>query len=148
MIWLNIKKLEKEISENRLSDNEGFYYLLATTIYGFVYYLFSGFSGYNIYTFLNLSIAIIITLIGLPIAYKTNSQKGNIDFFKRFIAITWVVRMRLLIFTIIFMFICMNIFDLRNPSTVKDVTFLLFSILINVMFYGMTISSFKNIKTN
>lgn len=146
MIWFKIKDLEKKISTNQFSDKEGFDYLFATTIYGFIYMFYTSMSGYSYLSWVNLILAILITIIGLPMSYKINCKIDSKDFIKRFIAITWVVRMKLLIYTLIFMFLFINLFDLKTQSLGKDITLCGFSIAINIFFYVLTIKSFKRLK--
>ena len=146
MIWFRINDLEKKISMNQFSDKEGFDYLFATTIFGFIHMFYISMSGYSNLSWINFILAILITIIGLPMTFKTNSIIDNKDFFKRFIAITWVVRMKLLIYTLIFMVIFINLFDLKTQSLEKDITLCSFSIAINIFFYVLVIKSFKRLK--
>lgn len=146
MIWFKIEKLEKKITTNQFSDKEGFNYLFATTIYGFINVFYTSISGYSYFSWINLIFAILITIIGLPMTYKINCSIDSKDFIKRFIAITWIVRMRLLIYTLIFLFLFINLFDLKTHSLAKDLTLCGFSFSINIFFYVLTIKSFRRLK--
>ena len=143
MIWFKIKDLEQKISTHQLSEKDGFNYLFASTIYGFIYMLYAAMSMYSYLTLIDTVIAIIIFF---PIIYKINGGIDNKDFIKRFIAISWVVRMKLLIYTIIFMFLYLNFIDLTNPSEAQQIALSLFSVAINILFYVMIINSFKSLK--
>jgi hypothetical protein len=75
-----------------------------------------------------------------------NNKIDGKDFFKRYFAITWEIRIKLLIASLIFLFICMNIFDLRKESNAKNVIYLIFGITIYILFYVLAIKSFNRIK--
>jgi len=146
MIWFNINDLEQQISTNRLSEKNGFNYLLASTIYGFIYMLYATMSTFTYLTLIDTGIAIVITIIFFPIIYKINASIDNKDFIKRFIAIGWVVRMKLLIYTLVFMFLYFNFFDPSSPSITQNVILSVFSIAMNLLFYVLIINSFKRLK--
>jgi hypothetical protein len=146
MIWFKLKELEKQISINQFSDKDGFNYFFATTIYGFIYTSYSSISGGSQLLWISLIATIIITTIGLPMTYKINSEIDDKDFLKRFIAITWVVRMRLLILTLLFMFIYLNLFNVRDNSLGQSIFLFVFTLVINFFYYYLTIKSFKRLR--
>jgi len=146
MFCFKLKALEKQISSNQFSDKDGFNYFFATTIYGFIYTAYTSMSGGNQFLWVSLVATIIITTICLPIAYRINSEIDDKDFLNRFIAIAWVIRIRILILTIFFMFIYSNIFDLRNSSFLQNVVLSSFTLLINILYYYLTIKSFKRLR--
>jgi len=146
MIWFTINDLEQKISSNQLSEKDGFNYLLASTIYGFIYMLYATMSTFTYLTLIDTGIAIVITLIYFPIIYKINASIDNKDFIKRFIAIGWIVRMKLLIYTLIFMFLFFHFFDSSSPSLTQNVILSVFSITMNLLFYMLIINSFKRLK--
>lgn len=146
MIWFKLKELEKQISTNQFSDKDSFNYFLATTIYGFIYTSYSSISSGSQLLWISLIATITITTIGLPIAYKINSEIDDKDFLKRFIAITWVVRMKLLIFTLFILFIYFNLFDLRNNSLAQSIFLFVCTLIINLLYYYLTIKSFKRLR--
>ena len=97
MIWLNIEKLEENISNDKLSNKDGFNYVLA-------YFILSAISfavGYGDMSgsirFIGAMINVVITIWGLNAIYKINLDIDGKDFFKRFFSIFWVIGMRVLV---------------------------------------------------
>lgn len=146
MIWFNIKNLEDKISSNKLSEKDGYNYLLASSIYGIIYMLYVSIVGFNYLSFLGAGAGIFMAVIFLPILFKINSSIDNKDFIKRYIAIGWVVRMKIMLYNVIFMLLFLNIFDLTTPSLAKDMTLFLFSIGISALSYVLITNSFKRVR--
>lgn len=146
MIWFDIKILEDKISSNKLSERDGYNYLLASSIYGIIYMLYVSIAGFNYFSFLSAGAGILMAVIFFPILFRINSSIDDKDFIKRFIAIGWVVRMKIMIYNVIFMLLFLNIFDLTAPSLIKDMTLFLFSIGISALSYVLIINSFKRVR--
>jgi hypothetical protein len=148
MIWFQTKEFEKKISNNQFSEKDGYNYLLATSIYGFVfaYYATIGQSSY-LTAFICVS-HILITLVGFPALYKINKKLDNKDFIQRYLAITWIIRMKILVLMIFSTLILLNIFGSGwlGPS-VEKLIIILISISFSLIYYGLAIRSFKRLTT-
>lgn len=156
MIWFNIRKLEEKISNNELTDKDGFNYLLAFFISISLIFTEIG-SDNNVFwiKLLDLFLPIIVTIWGLHTAYNANIKIDGKDFFKRFFAINWVITMRMLGFVLIFLLISEIINGsaslsfregLHDKSQFLDIIGLVFTTIFEVVFYLLIINSFRKIK--
>jgi hypothetical protein len=106
MIWLDLKKMERKLSSNDISDKESVRYYLGifiiSSIYGIIVTLInkrpidSSGTSVALYYLLNL----IIIVIGVITIYKLNSKIDNKDFFLRFFSLSFVIFIRLIVYTI------------------------------------------------
>lgn len=145
MIWINIKELENKISRNELTDKDGYNYLLATLILSIVSILVPTINGWNYESLIHVFLSVIITVLCLRRLYNLNEKADNKDFFKRLISITWVVRVRLIIYYLVFTFIYIQFFSLSNDKT-RGLSLVIFSFILNVLFYYFSINSFKRLR--
>ena len=160
MIWFDLKKLESKISKNQLSNKDGFVYLLA-------FFILSELSAYGAMNETSLWVKIVsciimvlITIWGLIALYKVNEEVDGKDFFKRFFAITWVVGFRLFVITLGIGLILTLIVGIINPddaektleesieqeSLFRDIFLLAITTFFGVLFYALSINSFRRLK--
>jgi hypothetical protein len=154
MIWFDIKQLENKISNNELSDKEGFYYFLAYSIFQLIILsLFTDDS--NSWKLSGLVIAIVITIWGLWATYDVNNEIDGKDYLKRYLAISWVIGMRLIVVSILIgillgilfgMYSVKNNVDLRDPNPLFDLAGLIFQALFTLICYLLIINSFRRLK--
>jgi uncharacterized membrane protein len=149
MIWLNSKKLEKQITSNELTEKDSFYYLLATVLYNFAFYFYSkAVSHFTILTVINFIVSILGAIIVIPMIYKINREYDDKDFIKRFFAITWIVRIKLTIIMIVYTLIYMTIFkNMQNARKVQIVVNIIMNLFLIAINYLLTIQSFKRLKS-
>jgi hypothetical protein len=146
MIWLNSRKIETRITNNQLSDKEGFFYLYATLIYFFVFKLINGAIHDSCYFIIAYSSASFFVLIGLPLIYKLNKSVDDKDFIKRFFAITWIIKIKLTLVNLVFALISMGLFPVHDKSeTRKYLVNIYYSIMI-LIYFILTYRSFKRLK--
>jgi len=155
MIWFNIRKLERKISTNELSDKDAFNYVLAFFILSSLT-IGTGAKVENGWIeLLNIILLVLITIWGLNGAYRTNSDIDGKDFLKRFFAINWVIGMRLLLIAIGLAFIfgiIASIFLLKNNAVVlennpiKDWFLTIFMSMFEVIYYLLVINSIRRLK--
>ena len=156
MIWFNIKNLESKISTNELSDKDGLNYLLANAI---VTVISLGVSGDNDHDrwikLIGMIILVIITIWGIKAAYNANNDHDGKDFLKRFMAISWVISMRVLAVVFLLTFISgliMGIFrvvngvDYYSVTTSKDLIFFGLTTFLTLIAYLLVINSFKSLR--
>lgn len=111
MIWLKVKKLEIEISQDKLTENQWFYYFIASIIYGICYSFYISINSYKHppQTMYYIA-ALIISTLGVVKIFQINKKIDSKDFLKRYFAITWVIRVKLIILYLIFFLIYLNLF--------------------------------------
>jgi len=156
MIWFDIKNLENKISNNELTDKDGFSYVLANLI---LTTIVLSFVTNNANGWIKLSqcvISILINVWGLKTVYEVNNEIDGKDFFKRFFAINWVIGMRLIVITLIFVVIVgiiigivseKNYMNFNDPNPIRDIVGLIFSAMISFICYLLIINSFRRLKT-
>ena len=81
MIWLDIRKLEDKISKNKLSDKDGFHYVLAFFILSALSVGISSQSEEPWIRALKCLLLVAINIWGLNAAYKANAEVDGKDFF-------------------------------------------------------------------
>jgi hypothetical protein len=155
MIWFDIKALENKITNNELSDKDGFYYLLAYFIFTLIT-LSSVANKFNGWLMLcECAISVLITIWGLRTIYELNNEIDGKDFFKRFFAINWVIGMRILIVIIplafFFGILCgiiavKNNIELHEPNPQWGILSLTFKAFFTLICYLLIINSFKRLK--
>lgn len=156
MIWLDLKGLERKISNNDLTEKDGFNYLLAMMILSTIFV--GGVSredSYSLFNFLNIIIALGITIWGMNTCYKVNNELDGKDFLKRYLAISWVVGMRLVLWVFglsLAIGIIVGIVMAANEASdevvkpVEDIFILVFTAVFSLICYLLMINSFKNLK--
>jgi len=162
MYWLNLKALENQISNNELTEKDGFNYLLGYSILTTIIVTISSVSIFQNKTGLGIAllevlISVIITILGLKAVYKANKEKDGKDFIKRYFAISWVIGFRLFLvligLIIIFGFV-IGLFSafqghthLDNTSSDEIITIII-GTLVTIICYLFTIISFRRLKLN
>jgi hypothetical protein len=155
MIWFNIKELENKISNDDLSDKDGFNYLLAFFILSTIGYSIASNNTTGWITFSGCIISILINIWGLKTIYEANKLIDGKDFFKRFFAIYWVIGFRLFLLTLpvyiiagIFIAISSIKSGLNRLETnpIRDFVILIFVSLFSVICYLLIVNSVQRLK--
>lgn len=155
MIWFNIKELEYRISNDELSDRDGFNYLLAFFILSAIGYGMVSGNENGWIKFFSCVAAILINVWGLRAIYEANKSVDGKDFFKRFFAFYWVIGFRLFLFTIpiwIIIGIIMGITSAISGSNqmemnpIKDLFIMIVASLYSLICYLMIINSIQRIQ--
>ena len=155
MIWFNIKELENKISNNELSDKDGFNYVLAFFILSTIGYSISSDNTNGWFKLATCVISVLINIWGLRTIYNVNNEMDGKDFFKRFFAINWVIGFRLFIITIIVSIIfgiIVGILSVKSntnylePNPIKDLFIMIFISMFSVICYLLIINSFRRLK--
>jgi len=156
MIWFNLKSLESKISNNELSDKDGFNYLLANAIVTIIAVNIT--TGKDSATWMLLTgffLALLITIWGINAAFSANNAIDGKDFLKRYLAISWVISMR--IFVVILgvalisgivmgILTAMNGEDNYTNSPIKDVIIMTITAFVSFICYLLIVNSFKRLK--
>lgn len=150
MIWLDIRKLERELSYGNVTDKQGFNYLLLT----FIIWSLTPYMRVEPYleemlTVVEVIIAIFVTAVALKMTFDINTEGGGRDYFKRFIAISFVVMLRLflVILAIVIPLAIIGVsLDLaEEPETTDFIDFIL-GILVLLIYYFMVVRYFRRLK--
>jgi hypothetical protein len=156
MIWFDIKNLESKISNNELTDKDGFSYVLAFFVLTAIVLSFVTNNSNGWIKLSQCVISVLINVWGLKTVYEVNNEIDGKDFFKRFFAINWVIGVRLLVVTMIFAVIVGIVFgivsvkngmDLNSPNPIKDIVGLIFMAMYSLICYLLIINSFRRLKT-
>ena len=155
MIWLNIKKLEKQISDDELTDKDGFNYLLANVILTIIVLSFISNYSNGWIKFITCVTSVIINVWGLRAAYNANLEIDGKDFFKRFLAFNWVIGIRVLVIAIIAIIIIGISIAIVSGGTNSNLSSNslqgIFGIIVGSLFsiicYLLILNSFHKIKT-
>ena len=155
MIWFNLKEIERKIAENDISEKESIsYYLgifLATILYAIIVSISTKkpISPQGSVAALHYFLNGVISVLGVLWAYRLNSKIDDIDFFIRFFSISFVIFIRLIIYTacigiILLVFISMFIkFQDMNYQSIGLLAYA--SQLWKIIFYILIALSFHRI---
>lgn len=146
MIWIKIKALEEKISKDELTERDGFNYLLINLLYGVAVILVPTINGFNYVTIIQFIINSLILIVFIKKLYRINTSIDDRDFLKRFISISWVVRIRLIFYYLILNIIYFQFFSMSTFTFKNGITLIFISLIINFLFYFFLIKSFTRLK--
>lgn len=151
MIWFDIKELERGLKDGGLSDKYIFNYLLASLImYSIVPYL----SSYDYTTkwllAIDIAIAVGVTVIGTKRTFDINSAGDSKDFFKRFLSLSFVTGIRLLVFACIAaipvgLIVLLVGKSISSNENIKDFFNIALTTVAGILYYFMLTSSFRRV---
>lgn len=142
----SITKLEDKISKNEFTDDEGFKYLLYGSIYGILTELIYNVFNINYISGLGSFFSLVSVAIALIYSYKINKKSDGRDFFKRYISISFITTLILILPGLLFWFISLNFWDITNPSVFAQFFVISSSLIMNTLYSVLIINSFKRIK--
>jgi hypothetical protein len=155
MIWFDIKQLESKISNNELTDRDGFNYVLAYFILSIIVYSLITNDSNGWVKFLECIISVLINIWGLKAIYEANEKIDGKDFFKRFFSIFWVIGFRLFVITMVITVILGVVIgilsvksgiSLKDPNPIKDIILLVFMSMFLLINYLLIINSFRRLR--
>lgn len=151
MIWFDLKELERRLRNGDLSDKDIFYYLLAGLLMESIF----SYINRDDYTTkwivaIEIIIVIITTVIGMKRTFDLNSAYDNKDYFKRYLSLSFVIGIRLVVFVFIaaipigiIAYILDSNFGVNE--NVKDLFNLVVMATIGIFYYFMLINSFRRV---
>ena len=151
MIWFEIKELEQGLKNGDLSDKAILNYLLANLImYSIVPYISSNDYTTKWLIAIEIVVLIAITVIGTKRTFDINCAGDNKDYFKRFLSLSFVTGIRLVVFAFIAAIPVGIILYLVNKSigeneNVKDLFNLTLMAVVGIFYYLMLTNSFKRV---
>lgn len=157
MYWFNLKALETQIGENRLSGREALSYLIAyTLLINFIVYLESDLYS-DIYLWGIFPILLLI-FAAIRLNYNAYTNHGGKDFFKIYWAINWVIGIRLVSLTVALILTLFPLFLylIMNSSYAESITHfetalnkqgfnLVMEFLFTIIFYFLMNRSLKRV---
>jgi hypothetical protein len=151
MIWFDLKELELKLRNGDLSNKDIFNYLLAGLLMESIF----SYMKRDDYTSkwlvaIEIIIVIITTVVGMKRTFDINSTSDNKDYFKRYLSLSFVIGIRLVVFVfiaaipigIISYFVDKNIGVNQN---MKDIFNLVIIAATGIFYYFMLINSFKRV---
>lgn len=151
MIWFDIKELERGLKNGDVSDNMIFNYLLGSLIlFSISPYLAGNDSSSNMLIIFEVILTIVITVVGTKRTYEINTAGDRKDYLKRFLSLSFVTGIRLLVFVIIAAIpigiimgsLGINKFGNENAKGFFEVVLLS---AISIFYYFMLTNSFKRV---
>lgn len=154
MILFNIKKLEKLIITEKISDRLAFEYLFTHLIlFTLADYIPGGGDHPWWRTWVHLLISMVALIWGIRKTFEINQEGANIEYFKRLISLSFVTGIRTIVFGFLIIF-CVLVstliadqiltFSIRNSIWMTVIELIAYALL-NVVFYYILINSFKRI---
>lgn len=159
MIWFNISKLEQKIIANDFSNEKAFPYFLAQAIlFSITSYLPASFENLWL-LFLNVTGEVLLVIWGSYALFKTNAAGDKKDFFQRYVALSFVMFIRVFIFCLLFLLVSGVIYEVmfakffasQEPSfqnIIADVMFTCMSWFTIWVYYMLLKNSFKRVAHN
>lgn len=153
MIWFDIKELEKELATGEVSDREGYQYLLASMVAMTVTsYLGSGNYANKWLSLIEAVISLFITVALLKVTFDINNNGDNKDYLKRFVSLSFVSGIRLMVLVliaaipigIIMYFVRMTFGD---NQTSKDIFSVCLVTCFGIAYYFILTNSFRRVNT-
>ncbi|WP_424493514.1 hypothetical protein [Salinimicrobium sp. GXAS 041] len=152
MIWFRIKALEKLLIEGKVSDKLAFYYLLTHLIFLTVAGYISDDYGPRWVLLLHFMISLMAVIWGVRKTYKINEEGDNQDYLKRFLSLSFVAGIRMLLLIIIISVplavarMLADTYHIHLFNSTQEHLLLLFAYLFyNVLYYHILLRSFKRI---
>lgn len=153
MIWFNIDLLEHRLKHAILTDRDAFNYLLLNLILYSTIPFMIGYDQTNPwYIGADVLFTILITVVGNKIVFDINNRGDQADFFKRYVSLSFVVGVRMIVL-ILLIFVpsmlvveILNISFARNDSWQFAFDFLMMNVS-GIVYYYMLANSFKRVST-
>lgn len=155
MIWFNIKELEKLIKDGKLSDKLVFNYLLTYLIFSVVAGYPSNFDNPLWMEWVHLIISLIAVIWGVRKTFEINQEGNNQDYFKRFISLSFVTGIRVVVFALLVLFLFNLLTEILDATGVpfslssfqEEILKLAGFLLVIGFYYYMLLASFKRINS-
>lgn len=151
MIIYNIRKLENKLISDKVSDKEALNYLIANLLLWTICTCLGSEQSFQLKEFLELLVLGAILIYACKECYKINRSGDNKDFLKRFLALYFVLSIRLLGLLLFFGMIFIIFFQLINSYEFLNGEYFdwildFLTIVIEVLFYNLLIRSFKRLQ--
>ena len=157
MIWLNLKKLERLLIQNKITESISYQYLLVFLVLLTLTSTVSetdDFSHYG-WEISYIILELLITIVGTYLVFQVNEKGDNRDFLKRYLSLSFVNGLWLaliavlvrLIFKIIMFVIPLDLWNSINDFFGEDSGDFFFDIMLSLVFYLLLMASFKRVNS-
>lgn len=157
MIWLNLRILETKLSNHLLTAQAAFNYLFTFLIVLIILIYLPRDSSFPFdgWDLAELLLVLLTSIIGLKIVFSTNQKGDNHEFLKRFLSLSFVTGLRLLIavmiiwlaFKIIMFIIPIDFFVPIDRAVNHPAMQMLFTPIVVVIFFYLITGSFRRINS-
>ena len=154
MIWFDIKQLEKNLKDNAVSEKETFTYLFVLLLISTIFsYVNDQETPLQLTTWIELTLDVVLTVLTLKTTYDINAKGDNRDYVKRFMTLTMVIMIRLIVFAVPVMLVglmtiqLLDHFNVLSLSSTKLYFDFVVTFSLGVALYFMLTQSFKRINT-
>lgn len=145
MFFFKLKKLEQRLRTDEVSDKEGLYYLTANTLLYSLGSYISSRDDKSSYFYAEFICVIAITIYGVFKTYGINKDGDDLDYFKRFQALVFVVGMRIIVLAILVMIVAAVILYQQPERLTSPSSMFIITVLTGVLFYYRLCESFKRV---
>ncbi|MBN8649798.1 MAG: hypothetical protein J0L67_00110 [Cytophagales bacterium] len=154
MIWFDIKQLEKNLKTDAVSEKETFTYLFVLLLISTIFSYVNGQkTPLQLSNWIELTLDVVLTVLTLKTTYDINTKGDNRDYVKRFMALTTVIMIRLIVFAVPGALVGLTIIKILENTKLVTVSSLnnLFDLAmtfgLGVAYYFMLTQSFKRINS-
>ena len=155
MIWFNIKELESRLINGEVTDKVAFTYLLTHLILITLASYIQGDEDPFWMVLVHLMISLGSTIWGLKKTYEINQRGGNREYLKRFLSLSFVSGVRMVVFVFLFLFginlltLLFQALGMQTPlsALAKNVLELAGFVLMVGVYYYILLKSFRRINT-
>lgn len=157
MIWLNLKTLEIKLANHLLTAQTAFNYLLTFLIIFIMLFYLPRDSSYPFdwWDLTELLLVLLLSIIGLKNIFSTNQKGANPEFFKRFLSLSFVTGLRLIIavmiiwlaYKVIMFIIPLDFFVHINRAINHPVIQMILTPVMVVIFFYLLTMSFRRINS-
>ena len=145
MIFFKLKKLEERLRTDEVADKEGLYYLTANTLlYSLGSYIATR-DDKSSWFYAEFICVIAITIYGVFKTYNINKEGDDLDYFKRFQALVFVVGMRIIVLAILVMIVAAVILYQQPDQLTSPSSMFIITVLTGGLFYYRLCESFKRV---
>lgn len=145
MNWFNLSKLENQICENKLTEDEVVKYWITLSILLTITHYYSPHS-YNLYAQISYAASGIIAVVTVYYSYKIHKKAGKDFFIQKYIAISWMIYIRILLVTLIYLLWYYTIFPKMQMNFKETYAInILVQIILDISYFILIIRSFKRI---
>jgi hypothetical protein len=153
MIWFKLKELEQQLKARSVSEKTIFNYLLLQFVLNAILISIPfNKSPFDINKFIDLLIGVFATVLTMNKTYQINSEGDQMDYFQRFIALSFVCGIQGLLYVMILFIplgVILKIYDdyFSNVPQLMNILERTYIIGIYAVFYYILINSFKRVNS-
>lgn len=149
MYFFNLKALENDLIDLKISEDEAFKYFLVLSLLtaSLTYFNFASNSIDLLLNFIEGIIQFVISFWSIKKTYSINKNSDRIQYYQRFFSLSFVVLFKTLLYTLILIipYVLLALFNVPENYIIDITLNLTTVILINGLYYFLLCKSFKRI---